>query len=203
MILSAQTIEYFCRSEVTKYTGIGIEAVRIPNPDQMIVPFVEKTVVRGRSFGLSHAGYDVRVKSFLHNGEQVDKIRMEPGDFFLASSVERIKMPTNMIAFVKDKSSWAREGLAVQNTVLEPGWEGYITFELSFARKNHAIVIEGGDPIAQLIFQYLDESTENPYKGKYQNQADRPVEAIHEMSPESLPKATPPEELDRLHKDGW
>jgi dCTP deaminase len=120
------------------------------------------------------------VDKFKHGELEMSSVRMGPGDFFLASSVERIKMPTNMIGFIKDKSSWAREGLCVQNTVLEPGWEGWITLELSFHRNHHSVTIESGDPIAQIIFQWLDKPTENPYTGKYQNQEGRPVEAIAE-----------------------
>src|SRR5690606_22503889 len=137
--------------------------------------FVERGVYRGRSFGLSSAGYDIRVKHFLNAvGEPVDSVEMVHGDFILASSLERIKMPNDLICIVHDKSSWAREGLALQNTVLEPGWEGYITLELSFHRYNHLVKIKSGDPIAQLIFHKLSAPTEQPYSGKYQNQEDRP-----------------------------
>lgn len=146
----------------------------------MIEPFNERSVFSGRSFGLSVAGYDIRVDKFKKHDEHVDGIRMQSGDFCLASSIERIKMPNDVICFVKDKSSWAREGLCVQNTVLEPGWEGFITLELSFHRPAYHVTIKHGDPIAQLIFQKLDEPAEKPYTGKYQNQAAEPVEALSE-----------------------
>lgn len=161
----------------------------------MITPFVERGVERGRSYGLSSAGYDIRIDKVDSSGLQMGSgrryhedsrgnwdLRMIPGDFILASSIERIKMPDDLICIVHDKSSWAREGLAIQNTVLEPGWEGYITLELSFHRPNRVLNIMRGDPIAQLIFHKLSAPTNQPYNGKYQNQADRPIEAILEAN---------------------
>lgn len=174
MILSGQTIRQLC-------TGNDPFGDFINYEHAMIRPFNERAVHNsGMSYGLSVAGYDIRVEKFQMYSEITDTIRMQNGDFVLASSVERIKMPRDVIAFVKDKSSWARKGLAVQNTVLEPGWEGFITLELSFHRPTFHINIREGMPIAQLIFQRLDEPAENPYAGKYQNQANEPVEAIKE-----------------------
>lgn len=172
MILSAQTIRHHCEwVPPHKFSG-----------QPMIAPFFERTVRNGKSFGLSSAGYDIRVEKFRRYESIEDHVRLQAGDFVLASSMERIKMPNNIIAFVKDKSSWAREGLSVFNTVIEPGWEGYLTLELAFKRPAYHVVIREGDPIAQLVFQYLDFPTEQPYKGKYQNQAAEPVEAIKEST---------------------
>jgi dCTP deaminase len=138
----------------------------------IITPFCEKTVFAGKSFGLSHAGYDIRVKQ---------RLVLAPGSFSLASSMEEFDMPTDLLGQVCDKSSWARMGVCVQNTILEPGWRGFLTLEIT----NHGfgdkpLVIEAGSPIAQIIFHLLDEPTDTPYRGKYQDQADMPVEAIYE-----------------------
>lgn len=178
MILSGQSIRERCEPYYPVDMGHGNVDYR-DNPDIMITPFVEeKAVFGGRSYGLSHAGYDIRVSKFLNEaGEPYEGVaRLQCGDFLLASSMERIKMPNDLLCIVHDKSSWAREGLALQNTVLEPGWEGWITLELSFHRPKHALTIKTGDPIAQLIFHKLDQSVEG-YKGKYQAQPDMPVEA--------------------------
>ena len=75
-----------------------------------------------------------------------------------------------------DKSSWARRGIAVQNTLFDPGWSGYATLELS----NHGqeiVTITAGDPIAQIVFHMLDQATEQPYQGKYQDQEAGPQPA--------------------------
>ena len=143
--------------------------------DGMISPFVERTVFGGMSYGLSHAGYDIRIKTpeLYRQG-----VSMWPGRFLLASSVERIKMPKDLICVVHDKSTWARKGLAVQNTVLEPGWEGWITLELT-NHKWESFGIEDGMPIAQLLFYELSRPVQG-YSGKYQNQPDEAVSAIME-----------------------
>jgi dCTP deaminase len=138
----------------------------------IITPFNERTVYEGMSYGLSSCGYDIRLR---------EDIYLYAGGFSLASSIEHFDMPTNIMAQVADKSSWARKGIAVQNTILEPGWKGYLTIELT----NHSaapVFIKHGSPIAQIIFMKLDKATEKPYSGKYQNQPDKPVEAIYEKT---------------------
>lgn len=128
-----------------------------------ITPFHERTKEFGMSYGLSAAGYDIRI---------AEDIELASGTFCLASSLEYFNMPDDVLAYVKDKSTWARQGLAVQNTVIEPGWKGYLTLEIT----NHSneilsyINLKRGMPIAQIIFHRLDFATEQPYEGKYQNQ---------------------------------
>lgn len=136
----------------------------------VITPFHERTILRGRSFGLSMAGYDVRIAQNLD---------VSPGGFVLGSTVERFDMPADLLGLVKDKSSWARAGIAVQNTVIEPGWKGHLTVEIT----NHGpdeIRIEAGDPIAQILFMLLAAPAVETYQGKYQNQGPAPQEAILE-----------------------
>jgi dCTP deaminase len=135
-----------------------------------IKPFLERTTYNGMSFGLSHAGYDVRI---------AETMWLMPGMFSLASTVEEFFMPDDLVGFVHDKSSWARRGLSLFNTVIEPGWRGFLTLELV----NHStdpIRLLSGSPIAQIIFMRMEESAEKPYAGKYQNQKRGPQEAIDE-----------------------
>lgn len=135
-----------------------------------IYPWHPKTVVNGKSFGLSHAGYDVRI---------AQNVTLFPGEFSLASTIEEFRLPTNIQAIVHDKSSWARQGLSVFNTVLEPGWQGYLTLELANHGKECLTIIPE-DPIAQIVFHFLDHETDFPYVGKYQNQGPTPQPAIFE-----------------------
>ncbi|MEQ1950887.1 dCTP deaminase [Mesorhizobium yinganensis] len=126
---------------------------------------------KGRAAGVSHglgeAGYDIRIKQ---------EVTLHPfRRFRLASTIERFKMPNDLVAIVHDKSTWARRGLSVFNTVIEPGWEGYLTLELVYHRWI-PLTIPAGAGIAQVIFHHLIEPA--AYSGKYQNQGDRPVEAI-------------------------
>ena len=136
-----------------------------------ILPFVERTVHNGMSYGLSHAGYDVRI---------AETMWLMPGMFSLASTVEKFAMPIDLVAFVHDKSSWARRGLSLFNTVIEPGWHGFLTLELVNHSKD-PIRLSSGDPIAQIIFMRMEEPTEKPYTGKYQDQKAGPQVAIHEQ----------------------
>ncbi len=174
MILSAQTIR--------RFAGNGF----------LVDPFHERTVVNGKTFGLSAAGYDVRVEFKVGNIAKFSAPRWEespyigrrpyqPGStFLLASTIERFIMPPNVMGFVHDKSSWARKGLAVQNTVIEPGWSGHLTLELTY-HGDDELFVSAGDPIAQIVFHWLDSATDQPYDGKYQNQERGPQPAIEEV----------------------
>lgn len=139
-----------------------------------VTPFEERTefhVGAGKmmTFGLSCAGYDIRIRESITlwapHGSKIEAQR----SFQLCSSIEYFEMPNNVMAVVHDKSSWARRGLSVFNTVIEPGWRGYLTLELkNFGLKD--LYIRKGSPIAQVVFHKLDKECENPYSGKYQNQ---------------------------------
>ena len=101
-----------------------------------------------------------------------------PGRFILASTVEYFDMPNDLVGIVHDKSTWARRGLAVQNTVIEPGWRGYLTLELTMHAWRFQR-IRAGTGIAQIMFHRLDQPAEKPYSGKYQNQERGPQPARH------------------------
>ena len=140
----------------------------------------ESQQAMGLSYGVTAAGYDIRLGKIQHPlspDATVEKRLLKPGQFALAASLERVKIPHDLQVIVHDKSTWARKGLALQNTVLEPGWGGWITLELS----NHGddtIELLTGMPIAQLVFHQLDVPTDRPYIGKYQDQQANPQEAI-------------------------
>ena len=138
------------------------------HPGLVIFPFCERIVAHGMSYDLSAAGYDIRIK---------DEVAILPGRFALATTIERITVPNDLLVKLADKSSWARRGIAVQNTIFEPGWKGYPTLELT----NHGreiVIIPAGAPIGQLIFHLLDQPTDQPYCGRYQDQPQVPTPAI-------------------------
>jgi dCTP deaminase len=132
-----------------------------------IEPFCERTMHRGMTYGLGPAGYDVRI---------AETVTLRQGGFCLASTIERFEMPDDLLAIVHDKSTWARRGLCVQNTVLEPNWRGFLTLELSMHAPGELEIL-AGDPIAQIVFHRLEAPTEQPYDGRYQDQAAGPQEA--------------------------
>jgi dCTP deaminase len=149
--------------------------------------FESKCRFEGTSFGLSEAGYDIRIKQNIHfvndaygartvvtdpeTGEEATYM----GHFVLASSMERFQTPHNLVGTVKDKSTWARQGLSVFNTVIEPGWNGFLTLELVY-HGFHNLKITSGQGIAQVLYGLLQN--EGDYgDGKYQNQESGPVTA--------------------------
>lgn len=148
----------------------------------------------GVSHGLGEAGYDIRLKqsvSFYPPLYHIDGSMVRGPNFILdggvttngnhclASAIEEFNIPNDMAAIVHDKSTWARQGLSVFNTVLEPGWFGFLTLELVF-HGSEPLYIPAGAGIAQVLFHAT--SDERAYTGKYQAQEDRPVHAIMAQS---------------------
>lgn len=144
----------------------------------------KKIHVSGTSYGLSENGYDIRLKQdieFVHSKVsripwevRVDGIPTE-GKFTIASTIEKFKMPDSIMGIVHDKSTWARQGLSVFNTVIESGWEGFLTLELVY-HGNSSLHLPRGCGIAQVVFHTVTEA--KTYTGKYQNQPDEPVKSI-------------------------
>jgi dCTP deaminase len=145
----------------------------------------EKRREFGVSYGLSEAGYDIRIKQDIHfykseDGDPpevaVDGVFVE-GKFTLASAIEEFRMPSDLVGVVHDKSTWARQGLSVLNTIIEPSWRGFLTLELVYHGRE-GLHIPAGAGIAQVVFHQT--SCNAYYDGKYQNQADNPVAAVLE-----------------------
>lgn len=141
----------------------------------------EKKKTHGVSYGLGEAGYDVRINQTVRfrNGRVtvIDadaQVEHYDGRFTLASTMEEFNIPPTIVGIVHDKSTWARQGLSVFNTVIEPGWKGKLTLELVY-HGNTDLVIPRGAGIAQIVFHEISEPAQ--YSGKYQNQEDRPVPA--------------------------
>lgn len=160
MILPAQRIRQLCQGE-----------------RPLVSPFSERTVSHGMTYGLSAAGYDVRIR---------EEVQIRSGSFVLASTVERFNMPDNLIGRLTNKSSWARLGVSVHHSVIEPGWRGYLTLEIFCVRHElesrgfGALTIGAEAPIAQVVFEELSEPTDQPYTGKYQDQPAGPQSVVWE-----------------------
>ena len=159
----------------------------------MISPF-EENQVRGNkiSFGLSSFGYDARVsnefKIFTNvNSEVVDPKNFKstnfitrsgneciipPNSFALASTMEYFKIPDDVMVICLGKSTYARCGIIVNVTPLEPGWEGYVTLEFSNTTPLPA-KIYANEGVAQFIFLKGNEKPNITYadrNGKYMKQ---------------------------------
>ncbi len=159
----------------------------------MITPFAEKQVREGIiSYGLSSYGYDMRIsnkfKIFSHTNKTIidpkkfdprsfvdftgDVCTIPPNSFVLATSVEYFKIPRETIVICLGKSTYARCGIVVNVTPLEPEWEGHVTIEISNTSPMPANLY-ANEGIAQLIFLSADEVCKRSYAdkaGKYQAQ---------------------------------
>lgn len=112
---------------------------------------------------------DAFTKKHVEEGEA---LIIPPHGFVLACTVETIKMPKDCIAVCMGKSTYARVGLVVNVTPLEPGWEGQVTMELS--NTTHLPVkVYVGEGVMQILFFRGAVACENPYvarSGKYLGQ---------------------------------
>jgi dCTP deaminase len=163
----------------------------------MIEPFESGQVkeVKGRrvvSYGTSSYGYDIRCstefKIFTNiNSTIVDPKEFDaknfvdytgelciipPNSFALARTVEYFRIPRNVLTICLGKSTYARCGIIVNVTPLEPEWEGHVTLEFSNTTPLPARVY-ANEGVAQVIFLESDEVCDTSYKdrgGKYQGQ---------------------------------
>lgn len=160
---------------------------------KMIEPFEPGQVRNGViSYGVSSYGYDVRVadefKIFTNVYSAVvdpknfsersmvdfkgDICIIPPNSFALARTVEYFRIPRSVLVMCLGKSTYARCGIVVNVTPLEPEWEGYVTLEISNTTPLPAYIY-ANEGLAQMLFFEADEDCEVSYadkKGKYQQQ---------------------------------
>ncbi|HXF56786.1 MAG TPA: dCTP deaminase [Actinomycetota bacterium] len=105
-----------------------------------------------------------------------DPFILHPGEFVLGSTLERVRLPDDIVARLEGKSSLGRLGLLIHSTAgyVDPGWDGYLTLELSNVA-NLPITIYPGMKIGQISFFRLSSPAEHPYGSrergsKYQGQ---------------------------------
>ncbi|MCH2548326.1 MAG: dCTP deaminase [Alphaproteobacteria bacterium] len=174
---------------------------------QMIEPFVENlnrdNVI---SYGVSSYGYDARVanefkiftnvdsatvdpkafsdKSFVTR--ETDVCIIPPNSFALARTVEYFRIPRDTLVICLGKSTYARCGIIVNVTPLEPEWEGHVTLEFSNTTPLPA-KIYANEGVCQFLFLKGDEICEVSYgdrKGKYQGQRGVTLPRIEQVRAE-------------------
>jgi dCTP deaminase len=167
---------------------------------EMIIPFVEQYPHGCLSYGLTSAGYDLRLDNSIWvfkntYAEIVDPKRFKDPDYLssvfdirsvpfgdpiviparsyvLGQSYETIRMPIDLKGRCVGKSTYARCGIIVNTTPLEPGWFGKLTIEISNSNPC-PVRLYTGEGIAQLEFEQLSSPCFKSYadkKGKYQGQ---------------------------------
>jgi len=174
-ILSDREIERLCREE------------------KMIEPFVSEQVQKGIiSYGVSSYGYDIRLDrkfKIFHNAFNTlvdpkkfdqrssidyegDYIIIPPNSFILGKSIEYFRIPRDILVICLGKSTYARCGIIVNVTPLEPEWEGYLVIEISNSTPL-PVKVYANEGIAQLIFLRASKTCRVSYKdkkGKYDKQ---------------------------------
>ena len=165
--------------------------------DNMISPFVEKLVRAEEnkgilSYGLSSYGYDVRIanefkvftninsciidpKNFSSDSfvtQKTDCCILPPNSFCLANTIETFKVPRDVLIICVGKSTYARCGITINVTPIEPEFEGQVVIEFSNTT-NLPVKIYAGEGSCQFVFFKSDKPCETSYKdrgGKYQGQ---------------------------------
>ena len=160
---------------------------------EMIKPFISEQKSKNIiSYGLSSYGYDARVSNKFKIFTDVDSALVDPknfnnnsfvsrtgnecvippNSFVLASTVEYFKIPKDILVICLGKSTYARCGIIVNVTPLEPGWEGHVTLEFSNTTPLPA-KIYANEGAAQFIFLQGNEEPAITYEkrnGKYMKQ---------------------------------
>jgi dCTP deaminase len=172
--------------------------------NDIIFPFVgEKTReldngTKALSYGLSHAGYDLRLspKGFMviNNSKPVEALDVKsfnkelmyeaspieengstffvlpPFSYALGVSVELLTMPSNIMGITDGKSTYARQGTIINVTPIEPGWSGHLTICI-INPLAFPVRIYANEGIVQVMFERLSGAADQDYgNGKYQNQ---------------------------------
>ncbi|AIU69874.1 deoxycytidine triphosphate deaminase [Thermococcus eurythermalis] len=131
----------------------------------LIEPFSEES--------LQPAGYDLRVgrEAYL-NGKLIDveedgKVVIPPKTHALVLTLERIKLPDDVMGDMKLRSSLAREGLIGSFAWVDPGWDGNLTLAI-YNSSDEPVELHYGERFVQIAFIRLEGPAKNPYRGSYQ-----------------------------------
>ena len=148
------------------------------------------------SYGLSQAGYDIRLspeeflvfdgeievtldpkradatipyKAALVHSNGSSFFELPPFSFGLGTSLELISMPENIIALCDGKSTYARCGVIINVTPIEPGWSGHLTMHIANPTP-YQVRIYANEGIVQVMLMQLSSNVKQAYSGHYQNQ---------------------------------
>jgi len=148
------------------------------------------------SYGLSQAGYDIRLspeeflvfdgeiqvtldpkradatiphKAALVHSKGSSFFELPPFSFGLGTSLELISMPENIIGLCDGKSTYARCGVIINVTPIEPGWSGHLTMHIANPTP-YQVRIYANEGIVQVMLMQLSSNVKQAYSGHYQNQ---------------------------------
>ncbi len=151
------------RREIEQYLADGRLVIE-PSPGPSRIDQVSVDLRLGRKFTSFEKPPDylsaVRVKASLFSSrdlwkhEERDNFVLEPGGFVLAQTLERVRIPNDLVGFVEGRSSWARTGVSIHLTApkIDPGFDGTITLEIANMGRVSVELKAEEDLPAQLMF---------------------------------------------------
>ncbi len=131
----------------------------------LIDPFNEES--------LQPAGYDLRVGNQAYINGRIIEVNKESGlvippkKYALVLTLERVRLPDDVMGDMKLRSSLAREGLLGSFAWVDPGWDGNLTLAL-FNASDKSVELEYGERFVQIAFIRLEAPSKSPYRGNYQ-----------------------------------
>jgi dCTP deaminase len=163
MILSDKTLKQLISSGTLEISPLNDESIQPASIDCRLGDHF--LVVEDRQMQTIDLNSEI-----IYRQIQGPTITIPPHSFLLATTLEFIRLPNNLTAFVEGRSSIGRIGLFIQNAGwVDPGFKGQITLEL-YNANSLPIRLEAGRRICQLVFCSMDQASDAPYQGKYQGQ---------------------------------
>jgi len=164
LILGDRDLKYYISKGKIVVEPFSDELVRENGLDLRLAPEVARLKKTDKVFDVKEGGC---VEDF-YEFERGESFVVQPNERVLLSTIEYIKLPEDLMAFVNLRSTYARLGLVLPPTIVDAGFEGTLTIEVlggSFPVRLHA-----GERFVHLIFSKLTSPVEKPYSGLYQGQ---------------------------------
>lgn len=155
------------------------KAIAFPGADPDVPALVRSA--ESLSVLLNRGARSFEARSPVHLDNGTPYVALYPGEFALCAVNERIKLPRNIMARIFPKSTLARLGLRLEQTIAEPGWEGRLTLEMCNQSQSLVYLLHGMG-ITQLTFEQLTGDVELSYSdknGKYHGDAGVQYAKMH------------------------
>jgi dCTP deaminase len=174
MVLSDRTIREELEAGRIVIDPLGNDSIQPSSVDLHVDRYFR--LFRNHSQGLIDVREDQEGLTELVDVGEKDPLMLHPGEFVLGSTVERVRLPEDLVARLEGKSSLGRLGLLIHSTAgfVDAGWDGHLTLELSNVA-NLPITVYPGMKIGQISFLQMSTPAERPYGSsglgsKYQGQ---------------------------------
>lgn len=174
VILSDRTIKEQLAAGRIAIEPMGDNAIQPSSVDLRIDRHFR--VFRNHTLGIIDVKQNLEELTELVEIDEEEPFILHPGEFVLGSTLERVKLPTDLVARLEGKSSLGRLGLLIHSTAgfVDAGWDGQLTLELSNVA-TLPITLYAGMKIGQISFHAMSTPADNPYgssglRSKYQHQ---------------------------------